>query len=177
MALHRGLAREVDPALAVDLGDHHHDLVADRDDVLDGRHVVVGELADPDQAFLARQDLDEGAEAHDPGDLAKVERADLDFAGQALDPRGSPCASCRRDRRDLDRAVVLDVDLGPVSSWILRIIVPPLPMMSRIFSGLILIVMIRGAKSLIVVAGAGMTSIILSRMDSRATRACSRPSG
>ena len=34
-----------------------------------------------------------------------------------------------------------------VSSWILRIIDPPLPMISRIFSGLILIVMIRGAKS------------------------------
>src|SRR5450759_160226 len=35
----------------------------------------------------------------------------------------------------------------PVSSWILRIIDPPLPMISRIFSGLILIVMIRGANS------------------------------
>jgi hypothetical protein len=37
----------------------------------------------------------------------------------------------------------------PVSSWILRIIEPPLPMISRIFSGLILIVTIRGANSLI----------------------------
>ena len=86
VALHRRLAGQVDPALAVDLDDDHHDLVADGHDVLDGRHVVVGELADADEAFLARQDLDEGAEAHDPGDLAEVEGADLDLAGQALDP-------------------------------------------------------------------------------------------
>jgi hypothetical protein len=43
------------------------DLVADGHDVLDGRHVVVGELADADEAFLARQDLDECAEAHQSG--------------------------------------------------------------------------------------------------------------
>ena len=34
-------AREVDAALAVDLGDQHLDLVADVDHVLDGRHAVV----------------------------------------------------------------------------------------------------------------------------------------
>ena len=56
----------------------------------------------------------------------------------------------------------------PVSSWILRIIEPPLPMMSRIFSGLILMVMMRGAKSLISPRASGMTSIILSRISSRA---------
>src|SRR2546426_4958986 len=86
VALHGRLARQVDPALAVDFGDDHHDLVADGHDVLDGRHVVVGELADPDEALLARQDAVEGAEAHDPGDLAEVERPDLDLASQALDP-------------------------------------------------------------------------------------------
>ena len=44
----------------------------------------------------------------------------------------------------------------PVSSWILRIVAPPLPMMSRIFSGLILMVMMRGAKALISVRAVGM---------------------
>ena len=63
-----------------------------------------------------------------------------------------------------------------VSSWILRIIEPPLPMISRIFSGLILIVMMRGAKSLISPRASGMTSVILSRISSRAARACLRPS-
>ena len=62
----------------------------------------------------------------------------------------------------------------PVSSWILRIVAPPLPMMSRIFSGLILMVMMRGAKLLISVRAAGMTSSILSRMNRRATWALAR---
>src|SRR5207247_4173881 len=84
VALHGRLAGEVDPALAIDLDDHHHDLVTDGHDVLDARHVVVGQLADPDKAFLAGQDLDERAERHDPGHGAQVQGADLDFAGQAL---------------------------------------------------------------------------------------------
>src|SRR5438876_238948 len=86
VALHRGLAREVDTTLAVDLGHDDHDLVTDGDDILDGRDVVVGQLADANQALLAGQDLDERAEAHDPGDLAEIERADLDITGEALDP-------------------------------------------------------------------------------------------
>src|ERR1035437_4089102 len=102
----------VDPALAVDRAHHNHDLVPDRDNVLDGRDVVVGQLADPDQAFLAGQDLDEAAEAHDPGDLAQVEPADLYVAGERLDPLDGLAGVLARHCRDLDRAVVLDVDLG-----------------------------------------------------------------
>src|SRR5512143_2551906 len=112
VALHGRLAGQVDPALAVDLGHHHHHLVADGHDVLDGRHVVVGELADPDEALLAGQDLDERAEAHDPGDLAQVEGPDLDLAGQALDPLDRLARVLAADRGDLHGAVVLDVDLG-----------------------------------------------------------------
>src|SRR4249919_686133 len=112
VALHGRLARQVDPTLAVDFEDDDHDLVADGHDVLDGRNVVVGQLADPDEAFLARQDLDEGAEAHDPGDLAHVERAHLDLTGQAVDPVDGLASVLARHGRDLDRAVVLDVDLG-----------------------------------------------------------------
>src|SRR4029079_1124930 len=70
------------------------------------------ELADADEAFLARQDLDEGAEAHDPGDLAEVERPDLDLAGQALDPLDRLPRVLAGDGSDLHGAVVLDVDLG-----------------------------------------------------------------
>src|SRR5687768_6258135 len=112
VALHGRLAGEVDPALAIDLDHDHHHLVADGHDVLDGGHVVVGELADADEAFLARQDLDEGAEAHDPGDLAQVEGTDLDLAGEALDPLDRLARVLARDRGDFDGAVVLDVDLG-----------------------------------------------------------------
>src|SRR5207253_2132361 len=39
--LQQGPAREVDPALAVDLGDQDLDLVADVDDILDSRDAVV----------------------------------------------------------------------------------------------------------------------------------------
>ena len=63
-----------------------------------------------------------------------------------------------------------------VSSWIFRIIDPPLPMISRIFSGLILIVVIRGAKSDISSRALGRTAVILSRMNRRAARACLSPS-
>ena len=167
------LAGEVDPALAVDLGhDDHHDLVADGHDVLDGRHVVVGELADPDEAFLARQDLDERAEAHDPGDLAQVERARPRPRGSGSRSTGSPCARSRRETAAISTVPSSSTLISVwVSSWILRIIDPPLPMISRIFSGLILIVMMRGAKSLISARASGMTSAILSRIVRRAARA------
>src|SRR3954454_19349761 len=112
MPLHRSLAAEVDAALAIDLGDDDHDLVADGHDVLDRRDVVVRELADPDEAFLARHDLDERAERHEPGDLAEVQRTDLDLAGQAVDPVDRLPSVVAIDRGHLDGAVVLDVDLG-----------------------------------------------------------------
>src|SRR4029077_18277657 len=67
---------------------------------------------DAHEAFLARQDLDEGAEAHDPGDLAQVQGADLDVAGEALDPGDRLARVLAAHRGDLDGAVVLDVDLG-----------------------------------------------------------------
>ena len=164
MPLHRGLAGQVDAALAVDLDDDDHDLVADGHDVLDGRHVVVGELADPDEALLAGHDLDEGAEAHDPGDLAQVERADLDLAGESLDPLDR-LAGVSPETAAISTVPSSSTLISvPVSSWILRIIEPPLPMISRIFSGLILMVVIRGAKSLISVRALGRTSVILSRI-------------
>src|ERR1035437_7247396 len=112
VALHRGLAGEIDATLAVDLGHYDHDLVAYRDHVLDRGDVVVGQLADPDQAFLTGEDLDEAAEAHDPGDLAQIQTADLYVAGQRLDPLDRLARVLTRHCCDLDRAVVLDVDLG-----------------------------------------------------------------
>src|ERR1035437_10215042 len=112
VALHRGLAGEIDATLAVDLGHYDHDLVAYRDHVLDRGDVVVGQLADPDQAFLTGEDLDEAAEAHDPGDLAQIQTADLYVAGERLDPLDGLARVLARHGCDLDRAVVLDIDLG-----------------------------------------------------------------
>src|SRR5262249_35420135 len=79
-------ARQVHATLAIDLGDQHLQLVANFDHVLDARHTIVRQLRDVDQAFLAGQDLDEGAKGQDSGDLASVDLARFDFAGERLDP-------------------------------------------------------------------------------------------
>ena len=112
MSLHRRTPAQVDATHAIDLGDYHHQLVPDRDDVLDARHAVVSELADVDQPLLAGQDLDEGAEVHDPGHLAQVLLANLDVSRQALDPADRLLRRLAGGGCDLDGAVVLDVDLG-----------------------------------------------------------------
>ena len=79
--------REVDAPLPVDLGHQDGDLVADVHHILDARDTVVRQLGDVDEPFLARQDLDEGAERHQPRDLAGVDGARLDILGEPLDQR------------------------------------------------------------------------------------------
>src|SRR5690606_37216384 len=79
------LAGEVDPAEGVDVGDHHRELVADVDHVFHPADPLVGVLGDVHQALLAGQDLDEGAEVHDPLHLAGVDGAHFNVPGQRLD--------------------------------------------------------------------------------------------
>src|SRR6266536_1677305 len=102
--------REVDPALAIDLGHQHRDLVADVHHVLDARHPIVGKLGDVNQPLLARQDLDEGAERHQAGHLAGVDRASLDVLGEALDPVDRLPGVVGVVRADQHGAIVRDVD-------------------------------------------------------------------
>ncbi len=64
----------------------------------------------------------------------------------------------------------------PVSLWIARIILPPGPMTSRILSGWILIVSMRGAQNDSSGRGALMTSCMALRMNRRASRACANAS-
>src|SRR5713101_2406063 len=66
----RGLAAQVEPALAVDLGRLDHDLVTDVGHLLNSVDPVVGELGDVHQAVLVGKHLDERAEGHDANDLA-----------------------------------------------------------------------------------------------------------
>src|SRR5213082_3822584 len=110
--LDRGLAAQVQPALAVDLGRLDHDLVAHVRDLLRPLDAVVGELGDVHETVLVRQDLDEHAEGHHPDDLAPVDPADLDLVGQALDPVDGALAALLVDRGDEHATVVLDVDLS-----------------------------------------------------------------
>src|SRR3954447_17383531 len=65
------------PALGVDLEDLDLDLVARRDDLARVLDVVAGQLGDVHQALDAVEDLDEGAEGDDLGDLALELVADV----------------------------------------------------------------------------------------------------
>jgi hypothetical protein len=76
------------------------------------------------------------------------------------------------DRGDGDGAVVLDVDLVPVSLVIAWITEPPLPITSRILSGWILMVIRRGANSDSSARGAVSALAISPRMCRRPALAC-----
>src|SRR5438552_2334699 len=110
--LKHGLSREVDPPLAIDLGDFDVDLIADIHGVLHPLHPVLGQLADVDQAILVGHDLDEGAEGHDAHHLALVILADLDLAGQVANNLLCLGRRLAIHRPDHDATVVLDVDTG-----------------------------------------------------------------
>ena len=62
--------------------------------------------------------------------------------------------------------------VAPVSSWMPRMTLPPLPMTSRILSVGICRLMICGAQSLVDSRGAGMASSMVSRMNMRPSCAC-----
>jgi len=111
VTLHGGAARQVYTTLAVNFGDHNHDLVANGDLILDGVHTVVGKLADTYEAFLAWKDLDEAAEAHDAGDLTHVERTELNLFGDPVDRIKDALGALWVSRSDLHGAVVLHVDV------------------------------------------------------------------
>ena len=74
--------------------------------------VLVVQLADVAQAVPARQDLDEGAEVLDRGDPALVDLADLHLLGQRLDLGLGGLGAGGVQVRNVNGAVVLDVDLG-----------------------------------------------------------------
>ena len=66
-----------------------------------------------DQAVARAHVVDEGAEVDGLYHLAVVDGADLGLGGDAANPLDSGLASLLVDGGDLDRAVVIDVDLGP----------------------------------------------------------------
>src|SRR5258708_3453988 len=103
--------REVDAALPVHLGDLDLHVLADLDGIFDVVDTLVGDLGDPDQAFLAGEVLDERADGHDPGDLALEDLADLGLLGEALDHRAGLLAALRLGAGDADRPIVLDLDV------------------------------------------------------------------
>ena len=71
---------------------------------------LLGDLRDVQQAVLAGQHLHDRAEVEQAQHRAFVDAADLDFRGDVLDALARDVARVGVDRRDGDRAVVLDVD-------------------------------------------------------------------
>src|SRR5829696_6431891 len=65
-----------------------------------------------DETILGAEEIDKGTEVHDLDDLAVIDFANLRFGHDALDPLHRGRNGGSRGRRDLHRAVILDVDLG-----------------------------------------------------------------
>ena len=140
-----GLHRQAHAALVVGL--EHLDLhdLAFLQVVGDVVDALVGDLRDVQQAVLAGQQLDDRAEVEQAQHRALVDLADFDFGGDLLDALLRRFAAFGVDARDGDVPSSSMSIVVPVSSVSARMTAPPLPMTSRIFSGLILIVIMRGA--------------------------------
>src|SRR6185503_8319612 len=104
-----GLAAQPDP-IAVHVDHLHQDLLAFLDLVLDFLDAMLGDLGDVEQAFHAGEDLDEGPEVGDAGDLAQVGLPDLRLGGDLLDDLDRLERRALVDRGDVDAPIVLDVD-------------------------------------------------------------------
>src|SRR5512132_1548399 len=104
--------RKLDLAAVVDTQHLDFDNVALVDHIGHLANPLVLELGDVAEPILGTQEIDESAEVDHPHDLAGVDHPDLRLASQAPDPVDRLLARARVGRRNLDRAVVLDVDLG-----------------------------------------------------------------
>src|SRR5581483_540003 len=100
--------------LLVDLAHAELDLaaIADLDDVARLGDAVLRQLADMDEAVAGAEEVHKGAEIDDLDHLAGIDDSQLRLGDDAADPVDRRLRRRRVDRGDLDRAVVLDVDLG-----------------------------------------------------------------
>ena len=91
------------------LGSHD---VAGLDDIFGVLDAALRELRDVDESVLAGQHFHEGAEGHRVHDLAGVDLADFHFGEHVLDHLLGAIERLLLRGIDVNRAVVLDVDLG-----------------------------------------------------------------
>ena len=73
---------------------------------------LLRQLADVDEPVAGAEEVHEGAEIDDLDDLAGVDHAELRLGDDAADPVDRRLRGIGVDRGDLDRAVIVDVDLG-----------------------------------------------------------------
>src|SRR5262249_14935803 len=105
------LAREANLPRLVDLEDLYVDDVALRQHVGDLADPLVRELRDVHQPVGAGHDLDERSEVDDLAHRTTIDLADLGIGREAANAVDGPLHRRPVGRRDVDRAVVLDVDL------------------------------------------------------------------
>ena len=104
--------RQADLAAFVHAEALHPNLVAFIGNVGDLRGAADLKFGDVHQTVAARHEIHEGAEIHDLDDLAAVDLARLRLGDDGLDPVDGLLTGFGIDRRDLDRPVVFDIDLG-----------------------------------------------------------------
>src|SRR3989344_1372378 len=109
-ARERGLVREVDAALAIDLFHDHRHYIAHFHHVFHFLDAVMRELGDVDEAFLVRQYFRERSEVHDTGDATLEELSRLHFACEILDPFYRLGSAGFIHGGDEDGSVILDID-------------------------------------------------------------------
>ncbi len=78
--LQRRFARQLHSALVVDADAFHPDHLADLGDVFRPINSEIGQLGNVNEAVLARENFDKGAEFFDRNDATVVGLADFDFA-------------------------------------------------------------------------------------------------
>src|SRR5574343_991388 len=108
----QGLHGQLDAAFLVGLEHFYFDDLTVLEVVRDFLDALVGNLADVQQAVLARQQIDQGTEGQDLGDRAFVDLADFDFGGDLLDAALGLVGLGGLGGGDGDGAVFLDVDLA-----------------------------------------------------------------
>ena len=107
------LHRQPDFAALVEAQKLDLHLVAFLDDVGGLLHAAWSELADVNESVFGAEEVHEGAEVHDLDDGAIVDVSDFGLGSDRLDPVDRRLDGVGFRRGDLDRAVVLDIDLGP----------------------------------------------------------------
>src|SRR6266404_1544753 len=89
----------------------HPDHVPDFDDVFSAFYAEVGQLGNVDETILARQDLDECAELFYGYNPTLIGLTNLDLARHSADDLLGACHRFAAGRVDVDRTIVLDVNL------------------------------------------------------------------
>ncbi len=109
---HSGFAGKTHPALFIHPQALHPNLVTKLNDVFGLLDAEIGQLADVHQAVFARQEFNERTKVLNRNDFAAIDLADFSLGAHADDGITGNLHALFRHRVDVDRAVILDVDLA-----------------------------------------------------------------